>query len=189
MVVPSHTVAWPRMVSVTSACCDPLPGLDDRMSGVPGCTTNAFASVATSPPVVAAAACPPSGASAPTDTLSSACVGLSTIAPITVMPPPRLKVVLPSQCVFWPITSMSTLSPCRAVFGVREAMTAVLGVTTKPAETTSLPVVALTNRRPSAANCETDTVNCATLGPRISVSSIVMPGPKANTVVPLNPVY
>lgn len=115
----------------TALCCGADPGPEERISGVPGWTTKAFDSEAFSPPVWAVIEYTPTVASGSILIVMVAAVELVTLVAVTVIPLPRLNVVVLSQCVLLPVTLMVTLDPCSAVFGEIDCISARLGVTEK----------------------------------------------------------
>ncbi len=119
-VVPlTKFVSWPVTLTSSVSACRPVDGATFEIDGRPAVTVNAFASVATSPSVVAVTVYAPSVACEPIDTFAVALVGLVTSSDVTVIFPPNETTVLPlAKCVFDPVIVTLRLSACRPVDGV-----------------------------------------------------------------------
>ena len=150
VVVPLKAVYWPRIPSEKLAPCCAEEGVDESRIGVPGCTTKALLSTAVSPGGRCAdAACAGSrqcvqrqghrrgGIAGDIDirhgdsAAEAECRGTGPVGPK-------------------PVTVTFTEVPCNAVLGATDVITAWPGVTLNPWLTISVPVVAVSGRRPCA---------------------------------------
>jgi hypothetical protein len=118
-----------------------------------------------------------------------ALVALATVTLFTVIPAPKLAVVVP--CRKWvdcPVMFTDRVAPCCPEFGLRFVNTGVLVVPVTANElvavTTSPPVVTVTSRAPNAAAAEIVILAVALVGLATVKLFTVIPEPKFAVVVP-----
>ncbi len=135
--------------------CWPVFGFTSVSTGVPLVTVKPLVSVTTSPPVVTVTLRAPLAAAGSMFSTAVAVVAELMVSVATVIPAPKLAVVVPcTQCVNCPVRlTLSPCCPCWPVFGFTGVSTGVPLVTVKPlvSVTTSPPVVTVTLRAPLAA--------------------------------------
>jgi hypothetical protein len=151
-------------------------------------TVKPFASVTTSVPVVTATLLAPAVAVALIDTTAVAVVADVTVSEFTVMPLPKVAVLVPcTQWVNWPVRATDRLlAPWAPVFGLTSVRTGVPLVTVKPFArvTISVPVVTVTPLAPAVAVALIETTAVAAVA-ELTVSELtVMPVPKVAVEVP-----
>jgi hypothetical protein len=168
--------------------CWPFAGLTDTSCGVPAVTVKPFVSVSTSLPVVRVMVRAPVAAVPLILSTAVAVLVELTVNEATVIPPPKLAVVVPwVQLVNWPIRVTERFCcPCWPVFGVTETRAGAPEVTVKPLVRVSTwpPVVSVTLRAPVAALTLMLSTAVAVVA-EVTVRDVtVMPTPKLAVVVP-----
>ena len=151
-------------------------------------TVKPLGRLSTSVPVVTVTVLAPAVAVALIEITAVALVAELTVSEFSVMPVPKLAVVVPcTQCVNWPVRATERFdTPWAAALGLTVVSTGVPLVTVKPLArvTISVPVVIVTLPAPAVAVALIDTTAVAVVA-EVTVSEFtVMPLPKVAVEVP-----
>lgn len=147
-------VAEPVTVAFKACPCWPLEGVTTDMAAAPVVTVKPPVAVAMLGPVVNVTLRNPVTVKGSIEIFAVALVGLLTVMLLTVIPVPKLAVVVPcTKFVLVPVTTTFSVWAWAPLFGAMVLRTTVPGVTLNPPaiEAVSLPDVTATLRAPSAA--------------------------------------
>ena len=178
------------MIATGRFCCPcwPVLGFTVSKTGVAAFTVKPWANVTTSAPVVSVTSRAPVAAAESMFSTAMALVGELTVKDATVIPVPRLAVVVPcTKCVNCPVIATERFCwPCLPVLGFNVIKTGVPAVTVKLlfSVAVSVPVVSVTFRVPVAAAGSMFSAAVALFGELTVSEATVMPTPNAAVVVP-----